>query len=171
MKSIHLLPIVFLLSSSCTSGIHILLRSNGTTQVAIQRPDDPSLRHALERSPSITHIDSADFDWWRLEFDAMDSIGCFVPHFNPGFVAFQDHGDSITVRTGDVPPFTTRSWGCCHLVIRVNAEYPIEVYGSDGKKIKAKRGGVWLGQARQHLNKGKKNIDAVIKRLPDGPPR
>ena len=170
MKQILPLVLIAIAISSCTSEHYVLLRSNGTVEIETARGLDGSFYRRLATSVAVSHVDTSRYGGYEVHFDlnSVDSLGNFLPFQNPGFLVFDDYGDSIVMQRGGVAPYDSKPGMCCHLNLRIRADYPIEAFRANGKRIRAKRSkkyhGIWFWLPIREQVKGNKKIYAVIKR-------
>jgi hypothetical protein len=152
---------------SCTSSHFVLLKSNGTAQIDTDIDPEFNLIEKIKTSNIITDFDSANY---RIQFtiNNIDSIGNYMPFHKSGYLNFQDMNDSISVSTGNTKPYDTKHWSCCHLLIRIRTEEPMDAFKQNGKKIRKKKskknGGIFLSQTMRQQLKGKKQINVVLKK-------
>lgn len=150
---------------SCTTNHFVLIKSDGTAR--IDTDFDTTLIKRIERSRIITNIDTSNYRT-KFTIDNIDSIGQYIPFHKPGFLKFDNYGDSISITTGNNEPYKIKQGSCCHLAIRIRTEEPMEAFKANGKKIRRKTSknyhGIWLSQSIRQQMKSRKNIDVVLKK-------
>lgn len=159
------ISLLLFMMTSCISLYEITVKSDGSASVRTGRV----FVNNVDRYFQCEIISNIDTSAMQLNFDIrdIDSLGNYLPLFQPGFMKFHMDSSTLTVidgQTETVFSFSDQSITRVSLFLNFNQE--INLKSSSGRVYIKKRKSVYMTKSKRKLLKGDKKMEAVIELMP-----